>query len=1689
MRRSKLRVVFSGLLLAVFTGLLNWGGGDATGQVVAQPAQPLPPGIGQPPGKKGKDKKDDKNERPPEEENIPFSFPYDRDAKKQLKAARDYLEFKLVPYNTVCPLLQSILEAKSDSFFNTTQVVGGESRVHRISVKTEANRIIAAFQKDGLEFYQQAYGQLASAMLDDAIKANYDLPTLADLSQRYFHTKAGAEATILLGTLYLERGNYLEAAFAFERILNRVGSEPLLTPRTLFKACVAFKRSGDPKHAALLSKTLDSLRKATDRDGLVIGRKTYTFDQLKAEIDRNLELLRATSTVGEWAMQRGNPARSGTIDGGPPFLDPVFRATMFYSMKPEDEEGHNWIRTELDRQFARDSRAQRTVGVPLPGFFPVTTPDLVIFRNYIGVSAVATRDHAAGGKVVRAGDVRWVSKTSFGTHQLVTTGESDDIDMKKNAQDWWGTYSQTGVSSVLFEHPLNGTLAHDGANVYFIDDVAIPPPPAFTDPNMGGFNPAPQVRQNGELAAAVRAGRLAALDIKTGLLRWELGRVRLEPFRNDPKLPPPPELPAFLTEEEADVSTDAFQLCLDAIFLSTPLPLNGKLYVLVEQAGVLRLLCLDPKNLVPVPGFRHMKVPTLVWSQKLGRPNNPLPQDSIRRFQGCTLAASEGIIVCPTNSGAVVAVDIMSRSLLWAHAYRFVNPNEPRQPVQINPQTGQPIPQMQLPVDRWRGSTPIITGGRVVVTAYDSNRLECLDLRTGKVQWWVPRDGNDLYVGGVVNDRVIVVGRNQVRGFQLTGEGDDQKPKPAFEPVTLPGATPTGHGVGGKGVFYIPVRQDNAGKDAVPAAEVWAVNVETGQVVSKTGARKRDDNGVLARYGIGNLVFQDGQVYAQSAWELACYPQLEQKRAEMDRLLTANPNDPLGLLSRGELLLDEGKLAAAIADFKAAQKNKLPPEKEPLVREKLYVAYTEVIRNDFAAGEPFLEEYDALCVVPVAGDLDPTEKRAREEETERRKRLYLYLLAKGREGQGRLGEAFDHYLALARLGEGKALLDMPDEPNVRMRPDVWARGRIEGMIRRATDAAARKSLEDRVGKEWEDVRKANDLPRLRDFVSVFGPYFATGAEAQFLLADRLLETNNEADAREAQTHLGELRATADDPKVRARATEALARLMVKNLLMEDAVGLYLQLGKEFADVVVRDGKTGSEFMRTLLTDKRLFPYLEPSRYPMPTRVKAERKDPIQSAMNNAQFEVQPGGDLFPMYRRWRFVFDQFVSQNGTWTLRAFDPSTGAEVRRFSGLQPPQFQNYNPGSMPFSKFVQGNGQLLVVQLGAWVYCFDLAEKKERWQKNLLGDPIPGQAQPMLTQEPGADGEVVIRSSDGFMLTLGKSAVLQAGYCALLTRDGLEVVEPLSRRVLWTRRGVPDRAQLHGDGRYLLIIESGSDKRPDKTTLLRATDGMVVEGSPDSGRVLRGARSFTISGRTALLSEGTGDQPRVLRMYDLATGKDLWRREYDAKAIPIRAITGDWAGFVKADGSAEVLDAKTGKVVATLKIDAKNLETDLKPCTEAQVIADADRFYLFLDRDPSAGSTNDTQRVPIYNNTLRTHKVNGPLYAFDRASGKRLWYYGNGLFENQLLILEQFNDVPVIMAASPVMRRNKQGGARYDCPVVVIEKARGRLLYDRAEINNNVFQSMVVNFKNGTIDLHRHDVRVAISPDDASKPENE
>ncbi|MFM8708019.1 MAG: hypothetical protein ACKOHK_08040, partial [Planctomycetia bacterium] len=63
----------------------------------------------------------------------------------------------------------------------------------------------------------------------------------------------------------------------------------------------------------------------------------------------------------------------------------------------------------------------------------------------------------------------------------------------------------------------------------------------------------------------------------------------------------------------------------------------------------------------------------LEWSQPFAEVDERWAIDNRdnhgRRLAGLSPALAEGVLVCPTGAGAVVAIDLATRTLLWAHEY------------------------------------------------------------------------------------------------------------------------------------------------------------------------------------------------------------------------------------------------------------------------------------------------------------------------------------------------------------------------------------------------------------------------------------------------------------------------------------------------------------------------------------------------------------------------------------------------------------------------------------------------------------------------------------------------------------------------------------------------------------------------------------------------------------------------------------------------------------------------------------------------------------------------------------------------------------------------------------------------------------------------------------------------------------
>jgi outer membrane protein assembly factor BamB len=1562
-----------------------------------------------------------------------FNFELDREAARKLDAIREYLTKPKKPWETICEVVQRLLGNERDTFVEIERVDDKSKKIKKskVSLKTEVNRMIGTFDKEGRQMYQLMYGAAAEDKLKKSLENN-DKVLLAEVAEQYLHTKAGGEAAVLLGTWHLDRGRYIMAALTFQKLQLRNAEDPL-TPQVLFKAALAYKRLGEKDIAEGFWKKMKEAM--AGKNELVFGEKKFTLEQLQMQFDKVMPGV-GLFTQGEWTLgPGGNQTRNGQGRGSRPFMDPRFTFSLMPAFDKEEEDKrksvYTYIKQHIDQALLQFENRSL---VALPMFFPIASNGKVIFRTYDGVYCVATRADEGADPPIVAGEILWRMPCDSSMFDMLK-----DSGPKNMFDGQWKTfYTSQGPYGIWFENGLIGSMAHDGANVYFVDDIAIPPHPQMLANY--GFNPQPAMF--GPFNDQVYANHLVAVNLETGKLMWKAGG-RTGGSR----------------KENAGPETAA-TLLNDACFLGPPLPLGGKLYVMIEKEKVLHLVCLDPSKITKIEG-KHL--PELVWSQPLGSPTNDLWKDSMRRVQGLHLSYADGMLVCPTNAGAILGIDLLSHSLVWAHSYRDGVPqagsNNPNGPLVKGGgiMVGNPNPGY-VNQDRWRVGTPMISQGKVVFTAWDSGSIQCLDLRTGEMLWKSARSSDDLYVGGIFDDKVMIVSKSTVRFLKL----DTKEINGERIGKDIPIGLPSGVGTASGSKYFLPIKSSPDTREP----EIWTIDVTKGIIEAKTRSRKK--------IPAGNLIFFEGDVYSQNMFNLTAFPQLEFKINEMNKLLATNPNDPTGLAEKGDLLLDDGKLMDAINTLHKAKQNNPNETTKTFCNDKLYEAITELLQRDFQGGEQFLDEYKELCNFTIPANADAQKAAALKEEQLRRESGRLVLLAKGRERQGKLLEAFDYYMGFGTIRESQELVDAIDEPGTKARPDVWARGRISNMIRTAKDPEQKKALEARIGQEWEKVKTANDLEKLRKFVRLFGGLFSSGDVSRLALAEKLMGTNVEEDLREAQGILMTLRNN-PEAQLAAQATEALARLFIKKGLLEDAVFMYTELGRQYSNTKFDGGKTGADLYGELVTDKRFLAYLEPIRLNWPTKLKATETNTVnQPQQFSPTFTIEPDGELLPFFQRHRMFIEMNPNQQN-WKLNVVDRLTGETRFTSNPMLPAQWLNYGYQTTQSTKISFVRGHLLILSINHEVYAYDLADKKLIWKFDLFGKNRPSNIYPnQVTPDP--DGGIRLYYVDGWTQKVGSLGVIESSYICLITRDGLVAINPADGKVLWTKSNVSARVQLAGDENFIYIYEQNNDGSPCPTRVVRALDGVTVDGIPDSSSLFANPRKLKVSGRNVLVFEENGNQ-KTFRMVDILTGKDLWKRDLDPKAIVLRSEESSLFGYVLSNGEVAIFDTRDGKEIFKSRLDEKRLGEHLDKVNEAVLLGDRDRFYIALNRPSENNNGNVNQGVV---NPIRSLRINGALYCFDRKNGKRLWYTDEQ-FENQMIVLEQFEDLPVLLGAVTYYNNNNFGGT-YGSRLIAIEKTTGKAKYRKDfNQNNQQFQQITTDPKTGSIELKRYDVKIRFEPE--------
>jgi outer membrane protein assembly factor BamB len=702
----------------------------------------------------------------------------DREAIQALRLAEESLAKKPPKFDDAVRYLQAILDLAEDGFYHPDP----EKTSLYLSLKAEAQQLLGRIPKAGRDAYELRHGVEAQQLLDSALQKG-DRKALSTAARRFFHTKAGSEAAYRLAVEQFDLGRPLAAALGFERLrrhANGAGAnrEPLLSLRT----ALCWQQAGVSKKAIAV---LAELRKSDDSRSVRIGGRDIGWfgadDDPLRWLAMNFGTLESGPALGvqEWAMHRGTASRNGLAAVSANAK--AVRWQVATSIDPDPwRDPTEATESDAGRQLSSvvhnlQETYQRQNPALLPRLFPLVAGETVLLRTWGSLKAID----------LTTGKRRWETMVDTTYWDILNGVDGRPVPNSKQL-----------VSMVagqrIWADANFGTLSSDGSRVYAIEDLGF-----------GGtiYLPGKAPNQRRYLRPKTH-NTLAAYDLATGRRQWAAGGAVGDPLGVLPQA--------------------------GTFFLGAPLPFAGRLFVLADVSGEIRLTVLEPET------------GKVEWSQPLAVSSLNIQQDRFRRTAGTAVSYADGVMVCPTESGAVIAIDLNNRSLLWGHRFAALAPGRPV----IRPPGGGPAGLIPA---GWHDGTAIISDGKVLLTPRYSKELHCIDLLTGKPIWTKPR-GDGMYVAGVAGQRVFVVGAGEVRSYQLADGKAAWK-----EPFALNGKS-CGRGFLGGENLYLPQAD----------GRILSIETATGRL---SGAAK-----IAGGLVPGNLIGVGGVIISQGVNSVDAFP-------------------------------------------------------------------------------------------------------------------------------------------------------------------------------------------------------------------------------------------------------------------------------------------------------------------------------------------------------------------------------------------------------------------------------------------------------------------------------------------------------------------------------------------------------------------------------------------------------------------------------------------------------------------------------------------------------------------------------------------------------------------------------------------------------------------------------------------------
>jgi outer membrane protein assembly factor BamB len=965
---------------------------------------------------------------------------------------------------------------------------------------------------------------------------------------------------------------------------------------------------------------------------------------------------------------------------------------------------------------------------------------------------------------------------------------------------------EAGLRQRIWEDATYAKLSSDGELVFSIEDLGL----SVGTPNVR------HVIINGRRVQNPRwprpYNRLAAHDIRSGKLIWHVGGDQ-----------------------------DDYDLPLaGAFFLGPPLPLMQQVYALAEIKGEIRLLALAADT------------GELLWSQQLAVVEQNILQDPLRRLSGVSPSYADGVLVCPTSNGAVVAVQLATRSLLWGYQYASNDRNHRNRILAVRVH-GYHNPNA---ASRWEDSTLALADGTVVATPIDSEELHCLNLIDGRLLWKGPRE-DDLFLACIHRGRIVLVGQQAVRAVKLA-DGE-----PAWEGREIPlpdDAIPSGRGFRSGNRYYLPLS----------TAEVATIDLDEGKLLGR--AKSRSGNVP------GNLVCYRGRVLSQSSEALESFDQVGPLEAKVAKALEANPDDAEALCLRGEILLDSNQHRDALAALRESYGLEADPRTRELLREALF----EGLREDFAAYHDKSASLEPL--------LDTPTQRA----------TYLRLMASGLQEAGKLREALAHYLKLVEVQGDVGKLELIDRSySVR-----WDR-RIQVELAALREAAAgdvKRQLDTMVEEQLDEALADGDAAALRRFLDYFGSH-PVGHSARSHLISKLIDNGR---LLAAELLLTRQARSAGTPEAKGHATALLAEMLLEAERYDDAAACYRQLAGPWAEVACLDGLTGRQLVDRLANDSPIRKRLKPPK-PWPIgRVDIDKSSAKRPrAPSFGSFGMNFRGPKTPFFETTSIEFNQ--NQR---LISAFD-GLGNRLWQVSLLEDGQRHSF-----PFNRnlnHVAAQGHLLLVSMGYKVFAINTLARPSpeiAWVQDLSepvdadGDDPAGAPQNVLNRMRAANPRLNLLRRYGFAAnSLG--AVTDHYVCCWRFRNCV-AVDPITGDLLWMRKDVSPGSQIFGDDEYVVIIPT-QKQEDQEVMILRAADGKLAATRPAmEGEVLGNV------GRNVLLWKAE-PEARELELRDAWQDAPAWPpRRFDSGAVA-QLLEDHTIGVYEPEGKLTLLSARDGSLL--------------------------------------------------------------------------------------------------------------------------------------------------------------------------------